>query len=798
MPEKNATIHQIEQGLGYSLSDEQVAILKSNFQQPTLVNACAGAGKTTTMITSIFYQALEGHTTTNQVLGITFSKKAQEDMERKFAQIQHKIATAVPQVNQYKMPQFKTFHALFYHLLQQIYPNYRFNVIEWSKYTHLLIKDIQYPREALTDYENVKRIMNQAAMLINMGYSYDGITIRQNEHNVKIIVDNLISPTEKRDNYHQLKCMLHYYGILEPTDIDDYIRVIQHYKDIKKDHSEIDFNDMQYMLENALTNLQQKTNSQRIVNLELQSIKQLYIDEFQDINPVQWELIMLLFDADIINHIVVIGDDDQSIYRFRGSNPTFILNFAKRFDHTDRYHNAQTFNLSTNYRTKENILKLVKPMIESNTLRLNKSLKAHNPGGTVEHKVRDQAHDQAVIQFVKDARAHPDYKMAILARENTDLSLLSDYLAEQGLYPKFGENNQRYIFQNINVYQNFVTLMHAIYYDDFTEYRQNANQIGFSSFRNFLNQYSQYAKISEFLKDSNWQNDLQSQISGYSKNSWQAKQNYQRLYELKENFQLIAENKNEPATQKYLTTTIFDMIINMTSDYYDYMLKNHYLGISKSQLQNVKSHLKDLTRHAESCGAFFLKESQKKAAMISTDSKIEIMTFHRSKGLEFDETLIYNSNQDEISPETYLLSQVFPAKQTPDDLVETIIKKPAKTLALMNANRLASLALFNQTMNPNEEMQISFANLMRTIQNSDYLYQPVIKFNQQKFRQDRKLINLMYLEVNNLVKYVEEEKRLLYVAVTRAKNKVIFDQPINPGIITSQLNFSKEKSNLNN
>ena len=116
----------------------------------------------------------------------------------------------------------------------------------------------------------------------------------------------------------------------------------------------------------------------------------------------------------------------------------------------------------------------------------------------------------------------------------------------------------------------------------------------------------------------------------------------------------------------------------------------------------------------------------------------------------------------------------------------------------MNANRLASLALFNQTMNPNEEMQISFANLMRTIQNSDYLYQPVIKFNQQKFRQDRKLINLMYLEVNNLVKYVEEEKRLLYVAVTRAKNKVIFDQPINPGIITSQLNFSKEKSNPNN
>ena len=57
--DKNIKI--IEQALGYPLSDEQVAILQSNFDNPTLVNACAGAGKTTTMIISILYQAMRGN-----------------------------------------------------------------------------------------------------------------------------------------------------------------------------------------------------------------------------------------------------------------------------------------------------------------------------------------------------------------------------------------------------------------------------------------------------------------------------------------------------------------------------------------------------------------------------------------------------------------------------------------------------------------------------------------------------------------------------------------------------------------
>lgn len=785
------TIQKIEAGLGYQLSAEQVAILTSNFQNPTLVNACAGAGKTTTMITAIFYQALTGQTATNQVLGITFSKKAQADMGLKFAQIQQKIATSVPEVKRYQMPRFRTFHALFLHLLQKIYPYYHFNIVNWSKYTHVLRQDIQHPREALTDYENVKRIMDQAETLINMGYSYDGLTIRQNEHNVQIIVDNLINETAPRDNHHQLLCLLHYYGMLEPDDINDYIRVVKHYQQIKHDHSEIDFNDMQYMLENALTDLKQSAHNQQIVQQQLRPIKQLYIDEFQDINPVQWELIMQLFKPAIINHIVVIGDDDQSIYRFRGSNPNFILNFAKKFAGTKRYRDAQTFNLSTNYRTKANILNLVKPMIESNTLRLAKSLKAHQSGGEVDRQIRTDAVDQAILDLANDIAAQPQSKFAILARENADLSLLSDCLAEQGIYPKFGENNDKYIFQNTKVYQTIVTLMHAIYYDDFTEYQANANRIGFYSYQNLVNQYH-YQTISEFLTKSNWQRDLQQKTNGFSREAWQAKQNYQKLYALKENFRLVQENRDEPTTQKYLASTILDMVFNMTSDYYDYMLKNHYLGITKTQLDAIKAHLRFLTHNAESCGAFFLKENQKKTAMLNSESPVEIMTFHRSKGLEFEETLIYSGLKDNATEANYLLSQQFPARQSPKDMVDIIINEPAKSLALMSANGLQSVVLFNQAVNATEEMQINFNNLMTTIQTSEFTYLPVIKFNHDQFKHNRKLINLMYLEINNLVKQVEEEKRLLYVAVTRAKNKVIFDQAISQGIITQQLNFRKE------
>ena len=83
--DKNIKI--IEQALGYPLSDEQIAILQSNFDNPTLVNACAGAGKTTTMIISILYQAMRGNVLPINTLCVTFSKEAQEDMTKKTEKI---------------------------------------------------------------------------------------------------------------------------------------------------------------------------------------------------------------------------------------------------------------------------------------------------------------------------------------------------------------------------------------------------------------------------------------------------------------------------------------------------------------------------------------------------------------------------------------------------------------------------------------------------------------------------------------------------------------------------------------
>lgn len=77
---ENKNIKIIEQALGYPLSNEQIAILESGFKTPTLVNACAGAGKTTTMIISIIYQAMCGHAMPGNTLCVTFSKEAQLDV----------------------------------------------------------------------------------------------------------------------------------------------------------------------------------------------------------------------------------------------------------------------------------------------------------------------------------------------------------------------------------------------------------------------------------------------------------------------------------------------------------------------------------------------------------------------------------------------------------------------------------------------------------------------------------------------------------------------------------------------
>ena len=348
------TTEKIENYFDIILSDEQKKILECGFDRPTLINACAGAGKTTMIELSVIYNALEKRVLPQDVLCVTFSRNARLDMERKY----HAFADRLPDsiTAEWGEPHFSTFHALFLKLIKKM-PNTRDISVVPSYIKFLTLFDLPNESEEMTTAEQLEDIFNVRSTLVNTGYSSNGINITRNNDLVRSL--KLVYHDDKI--LHALiksLCGLDY----SEKWFENYLSAMKTYNDAKIAHHSIDYDDMGLIVMNLL-----QKNKDLFQNV-LDRYKLVFLDEFQDINAVQWCNVVHLLE---MNKIVAVGDDDQSIYTFRGSSPEFILNFANRIP------GAQKFNLSTNYRTGGKILATVSDSIRNNVRRLDKTLSAY-------------------------------------------------------------------------------------------------------------------------------------------------------------------------------------------------------------------------------------------------------------------------------------------------------------------------------------------------------------------------------------------------------------------------------------
>lgn len=795
------SIQIFEKALNIKLSDEQKIILNSKLSTPTLVNACAGAGKTTTMILSILYQQMEGITKTEDVLAITFSKKAQIDMAEKFESLKSKIALVYPEAQNFQEPTFKTFHALFFQILKVMYPNFSWGITSPKHYQYSLYNVLENPDDALTEKENVERYVNLQSSLINQNYSLNGYDVNIENPLAQAIIKNMQNGDEQAPSINTL---LNYLGIASPEAIKDYLNIVQQYTSEKiKDHS-IDFDDMQTIV---LTALQKRPEMKTIIRNYMLKYPQIYIDEFQDISPIQWAILRQIISPQALNHLTAIGDDDQSIYSFRGSEPKYILKFKKLVP------NAKRFNLSTNYRTKENILNSVIPLIEQNTLRLDKHLKAANPGGIVKQSTRPLTiqDDQALNEFIDDLKQNPQKRFAILARNNADLSIIADYCAENELYANFGESNKNNILQNTKLYSIYQNLIEAIYKDDFAQFIKFSNRIGFTDYKKRLQKFAKnYNSLSAFLnsKDALTQPNKAKGLSDLRRVKTYNDANLQ----LKRAINIIKSNQKDElaSTQKYLSSYLFQTIDGLTAKYFAYMIKNHYLQITENDFNAFRFYFKWILSRSENVNSFLLKEEMKRSSIENQaeikNYHLQAMTLHRSKGLEFNETLVYTSPKTTFDDPAYKLCQLFPANlKNSKEMQEILENNPLQSAVIMFENQLNSLELLEkhwipELSSPDEKTRYkafdkrhAFEMMLKQISNNSFLDIQDININIdfQFLKNDPILANLVFMEINNRAKEFEEQRRLMYVGITRAKDKVLLDTPDDIDKITNEIHWSK-------
>lgn len=766
-------IKEINHVFNITLSKEQEAVLRAPIDTPLLVNACAGSGKTTLFLYSIITRALTNKQNPENVLGITFSKKAQTDMENRYNEDVEKL-TKNPATHKYNMlgkPMFVTFHALFYRLLRML-PEFEYAQVlpSYGHFFYQLSQPIDLSATELSKQEYLTEIFDAYDMLINMTYSDDGLTLNQDNKIIKFLRE------ENKDNLVNIFAHnVHF--TMDDNFIPNYVKVIETYQKLKTENGYVDFSDMKIKLKKALQN----ADYQRMLNGYMSRFEQVYIDEFQDIDPLQWILIKQLLPKANFDHLFAIGDDDQAIYSFRGSSPYYILNFTSKL-----LPSAKRFDLSTNYRTGGRILETARPFIEQNTARLGKDLNAFNKKQGVIHIYTgvDWNGNQDFFKKLNETAGDEKANSALLVRLNKDKTLIADELASLGYYTNLTQTSL--ILQNQSTYKAYINIMDAIIHNDAYKYMMYSSKIAFSAYQNLLKEeYNPDIKLDELITNTYKNVEAQLKVHHTKRDYYRLKNSEKALKKTNEMLIKMVNYQHDKIMQKfnpagYLTKEMHDLL----KSYQEYMVKKQIY--SKNAIRTTMQYIENLVQSEKKWETFLTKEQIKKdmmTKMIKENKQrpnIQVMSMHQSKGLEFDDVFIYGLGDDLVNKERYQISKIIPANmdlpeftQWLADHTETNKEQLVKLLWYLyqDNNELAKnmLAKAYGVNTINKGVHGIIAHL---INNKCFDY-----FDLGRARLNEHGIRRLYYDTHTISDFVEEERRLLYVALTRAKKNTYLAYP---------------------
>lgn len=304
-----------------------------------LVMAGPGSGKSFVIIQRILNLIREYRIRPDNILVISFSKASTLELKQRFQK-----QLSLVEVN------FATFHACFFHILKETY-HYTSKDIITEKQKREILKTILLDSE----YEKTEEKSNYVQ------FKKEQKEEGENPDNKK----GIKNITEKTEEYLQKISYYKNKGIkeLREKEAKQFQKIYHAYNQEMHHNHKLDFEDM------GLLCLQLFQNNPDILEKWQEKFQYILIDEFQDINMIQFRIVQLL--AGKYRNLFVVGDDDQAIYGFRGSNPQIMLDFKKYYPDTEQVL------LETNYRCSEPIVKEALKVIEQNKVRFQKEIHSY-------------------------------------------------------------------------------------------------------------------------------------------------------------------------------------------------------------------------------------------------------------------------------------------------------------------------------------------------------------------------------------------------------------------------------------
>lgn len=555
------------------INQSQLAAIRHN-TGPMMVLAGPGSGKTLVITRRV--QELIEHYGVNpaNILVITFTKAAAEEMKERFFKLTGHKAPGVS---------FGTFHSVFFTILKYAYGYNASNIIrEEQRYS--FIKEIIHNMslEAPDEKEFSEEILSEISL-------------------VKGERLNL-------EHYYSVNCSE-----------DNFKKIYQSYESKLAASNLIDFDDMLVLC------LELLTQRPDILTLWQNKFQYILIDEFQDINKVQYDVIRLL--AGQLNNLFIVGDDDQAIYRFRGAKPEIMLNFEKD------YPDCKRIELRYNYRCGSKIVQCASALIKNNNKRYDKEIKsATGKGGEVAIRSFENLKTQnlsVVGEILKyNQEGIPYSQIAVLFRTN---------IQPRALVEKMMEYNIPFHMRDRipNLYE------HWIAQDIIAYIKLAAGEMERRHFLQIANRPNRYISR-ECMKEQ--QIDFLMLRKFYGDKDWML----DRIDKLEYDLNLI-RNMNPYGAVTYIRRGVG--YEEFTADYA--RLRN----LKSEELIEILDELAESAKNYDTFDSWFrhmdeykeeLKVKAREARENNTDM-VTLATMHSSKGLEYKVVFIIDANES-ITP----------------------------------------------------------------------------------------------------------------------------------------------------
>ncbi len=329
------------------LNEEQLDAVKTT-DGPLLVLAGAGSGKTKVLTTRIAY-LIESGVEPYNILAITFTNKAAKEMKERVFKL----------VGEVKDIQISTFHSFGLYIIKRHY-----NLLGYERNFTILDGD-----DSLVLVKNIVK---------EMGLNTDDYNPKAIRNKISGAKNELVYPEE--------------YEKYAGTDFEEIVcKVYKKYEERLKNNNSVDFDDL------LILPIKLFSVYKDILKMYQERFKYILVDEYQDTNRVQYILVNML--AARYKNICVVGDNDQAIYSWRGSDYRNILNFEKD------YPDLKSVMLEENYRSTGNILKAANEVIKNNKIRKDKNLwTKHEEGSKIRYHRASDEKDEAsyVVKEIKN------------------------------------------------------------------------------------------------------------------------------------------------------------------------------------------------------------------------------------------------------------------------------------------------------------------------------------------------------------------------------------------------------------